>query len=99
MKMYVLKDLWRGKITPIERYVRPESDYKKASVEICKEIDCFLENLTPEEKKQLESIDNLRSDMTVMAEEDAFISGFRLGARMIMDVVGEYKGQFTMAGE
>ncbi len=58
-------------------------------------MDRFLENLTPEEKKQLEDIYDLRSDMSLLAEEDAFISGFRLGARIIMEVVGEYKGQFT----
>jgi len=34
-----------------------------------------------------------------MLPEDAFIYGFRLGARMMMDVVGEYKGQFIEAGQ
>ncbi len=97
--MHVLKELWRGNIAPVERYVRPGSDYKKVSVEICKQIDSFLETLTPEEKKQWEEICDLRSDMAIMAEEDAFISGFRLGARIIMEVVGEYKGQFTGSGE
>ncbi len=97
--MYVLKELWRGNIAPVERYVRPGSDYKKASVEICKRIDRFLEVLTPEERKQWEEICDMRSDMSLLAEEDAFISGFRLGAKMIMDVVGEYKGQFIASGE
>jgi len=97
--MYVLKELWRGEIAPVERSVRAGSDYQKASLEICKQIDRFLENLTPEEKKQLEAIDNVRSDMTMLEAEDAFIRGFRLGARMIMDVVGEYEGQFTGAGD
>lgn len=96
--MYVLKDLWRGNISPLERSVRPGSDYKKVSVELCERIDRFLENLTPGEKQQLESIDDLRNDMTMMAEEDAFLYGFRLGARMMMDVVGDYKGVFIEAG-
>ena len=34
-----------------------------------------------------------------MTEEDVFIYGFRMGARMILDVVGDYKGQFYDAGE
>jgi len=37
--------------------------------------------------------------MAMMAEEDALISGFRLGARMVMDLVGEYRGEFMEAGE
>ena len=92
--MYVLKDLWRGNISPTERSVRPGSDYKKASAEICEQIDRFLESLTPEGKKQLKAISDLRNDMALMGEEDAFIYGFRLGAKMIMDVVGEYRGPF-----
>ncbi len=97
--MYILRELWRGNIAPMERSVRPESDYKKVSLEVCKEMDRFLEMLTPEEKKQLEDINDLRSDMTLLAEEDSFIRGFRLGARIIMEVMGEYKGQFAGVGE
>lgn len=62
-------------------------------------IRFLLEILTPEGKKRWETISELRSDMTLMGEEDAFIYGFRLGARMIMDVVGEYRGQFVEPGE
>jgi len=92
--MYVLKELWRGNIAPAERFVRPGSDYKKASAKFCEEADRFLETLTPEEKKQWEAICDLRSDMTLLAEEDAFVIGFRLGARIMLDVVGAYQGQF-----
>ncbi len=97
--MCVLKELFRGNISPTERFVRPGSDYKKASLEICEQLDRFLDTLTPEGKKQWEAISELRNEMTAMVEEDAFICGFRLGARIIMEVVGEYKGQFTGVGE
>jgi len=97
--MYVLKELWRGNISPTERTVRPGSGYKEICLELSKQTDSFVETLTPEGKKQLEAIDDLRSDMMIMAEEEAFIYGFHLGARMMMDVVGEYRGQFTEAGE
>lgn len=97
--MYVLKELYWGNISPTERSVRPGSDYKKASLEICKQLDLFLESLTPEEKQQWEAIDVLRNNLATMAEEDMFIYGFRLGARMMMDVVGDYSGQFADAGE
>lgn len=97
--MYVLKELYWGNISPTERSVRPGSDYKKASLEICKQLDLFLESLTPEEKQQWEAIDVLRNNLATMAEEDMFIYGFRLGARMMLDVVGDYSGLFADAGE
>ncbi len=92
--MYVLKDLYWGNISPTERSIRPGSDYKKASAQICEQINRLLEILTPEEKAQLEAIDSLRNNMATLAEEDMFIYGFRLGARIMLDVVGEYSGQF-----
>ena len=47
----------------------------------------------------MEVVDRLRTDLAMMTEEDVFIYGFRMGARMILDVVGDYKGQFYDAGE
>ncbi len=92
--MYILKDLFWGNISPTERSIRPGSDYKKAITQIGDQINRLLEILTPEEKEQLEAIDSLRNNMAALAEEDMFIYGFRLGARMMLDVVGEYSGQF-----
>lgn len=97
--MYVLQELWRGNITPSERYVRSGSEYRKISQEVCDKMDAFLENLTPEARKQLEAITDLKNDMSVMVSEDSFLYGFRLGARMILDIVGDYKGQFYSPGE
>lgn len=59
----------------------------------------FLEMLTPEAREQLEAINDLKSDLSVMANEDYFIYGFRLGARMILDVIGDYEGQFCSPSE
>ena len=38
-------------------------------------------------------------DFALLLNEDYFIYGFRLGARMMLDVVGDYKGQFYSPGE
>ena len=47
----------------------------------------------------MEIVDSLRAEMNYLHEEDIFIYGFRMGARMILDVVGDYKGQFYDVGE
>ena len=97
--MYVLEELCRGNISPAERFVRSGSEYKKIAGKLSDEMDKLMEAISPEAKKQIETIDNLRADMTVLANEDYFIYGFRLGARLILDVVGDYKGQFYSPGE
>ena len=97
--MYVLEELCRGNISPAERFVRSGSEYKKIAGKLSDEMDKLMEAISPEARKQVEAIDNLRADMTVLANEDYFIYGFRLGARLILDVVGDYKGQFYSPGD
>ena len=97
--MFVLQELWRGNITPSERFVRSGSEYKKIAGKLSDEMDRLMEMISPEARKQLENIGNLRADMTVLANEDIFIYAFRLGARLMLDVLGEYKGQFYSPGE
>ena len=97
--MFVLQELWRGNITPSERFVRSGSEYKKIAGKLSDEMDRLMEAISPEARKQLENIGNLRADMTVLANEDYFIYGFRLGARLILDIVGDYQGQVYSPGE
>ena len=97
--MFVLQELWRGNITPSERFVRSGSEYKKIAGKLSDEMDRLMEAISPEARKQLENLGNLRADMTMLANEDYFIYGFRLGARLILDIVGDYQGQFYSPGE
>ena len=85
--MYLLEQLWRGNIAPSERYIRSNSEYKKASQAFYDAAEKMTEELTPEGKKYWEAVANYQSDMTMLAEEDIFIYGFRMGASMILDVV------------
>ena len=97
--MFVLQELWRGNITPSERFVRSGSEYKKIAGKLSDEMDRLMEAISPEARKQLENIGNLRADMAVLSNEDIFIYAFRMGARLMLDVLGEYKGQFYSPGE
>ena len=99
--MYVLDKLWRGEITPSERMVRPGSEYQKTSTQRNAEMNRLLELLSPEAKEQLEVVETLKCDMTMLSEEDAFIYGFQLGARFMLDIMGDHCGQFRtdLAGQ
>ena len=97
--MFVLQELWRGNITPSERFVRSGSEYKKIAGKLSDEMDRLMDAISPEARKKLENIGNLRADMAVLSNEDYFIYGFRLGARLILDIVGDYQGQFYSPGE
>ena len=97
--MDVLRELWRGEISPTDRRVRQGSEYQQTAKEVREKMGEFLEMLSPEARERLEAINDLKSDLSVMANEDYFIYGFRLGARMILDIIGDYEGQFCSPDE
>ena len=38
-------------------------------------------------------------DLSIVAEREVFIEAFRLGARLVLDIVGDYRGNFYTATE
>ena len=41
--MYTLQELWRGNITPSERFVRAGSEYKKIAGKLSDEMDRLMD--------------------------------------------------------
>ena len=97
--MYVLRELWRGEISPTDRRVRQGSEYQQRAAEVRKQMMELAAMLSPEVKERMDTINDLKHDLSMMAEEDVFIYGFRLGARMILDVMGNYEGPFCSPTE
>ena len=92
--MYMLRELWRGEISPTDRRVRQGSEYQQRAAEVRKQMMEFAAMLSPEAKERMEAITDLKHSLSMLAEEDDFIYGFQLGARMMLDVIGDYEGQF-----
>lgn len=92
--MYVMDRLWQGEISPAERRIRLGSEYQRTAHEVCQKIEAFRATLTPEAREQLEVIGDLKSDINMMENEDFFLYGFRLGAGLVLDIVGGCEGQF-----
>lgn len=97
--MYILNDLWHRKITPSERFIRPDSEYLRILHKFSEETDALAKDLPPEKQKLCSELEDLQLKLISISEEDTFIKGFRLGARMILDIIGDYKGQFKTPSE
>lgn len=95
--MYVLDRFWRGGYSPADRTLTPDGEYQKDLGKMCREMEKFTASLSPEASEQLEVLRVLHDDITIIRDTDTFIEGFRLGARVVLDVVGEYEGQHSKA--
>jgi len=60
------------------------------------ELDQMLrEHLNQEQKDIMKELEQTQVGMMSIMEQDMFIGGFRLGARVILDVLGKYDSQFV----
>ena len=88
--MFLLHDLWRGRITPCERRIEKGSRYGQILHNSAELERRFCATLTPEQKRVYEEINSAELEMMGIAEEEAFTQGFQIGARMILDVLLNY---------
>ena len=54
----------------------------------------MCEELTEKCKTHFDSYRQAQDDLSMIAEREVFIEAFRLGARLVLDIVGEYYGNF-----
>lgn len=92
--MYELRKLWRGQISPSERFIHEDSPYWNVSKKHSESLNILYTIMSPEAKRQYEATEQLSLEMVEIDTEEAFIQGFRLGARLILDVLTDYRGSF-----
>ena len=97
--MFVLEKLWREGLSPSERYVRKGSEYKRLMVQLCDTGEALLKMLPEDGKALLEQYDEVQRSAIMLSEEETFITAFRMGAQMMLDVIGHYQGSFYSPGE
>lgn len=83
----MLKELYHGKINPSERIPRPEpTNMSREWIRLSEE---FEKTLTPEQVEIYHRLSDLQSESASLDNEALYVQGFRDGARMMMDVLGE----------
>ena len=84
--MRILEDLYCGRIAPHEHRIEPESEYEKLLQYIICYEDDLKSTLTEQQKETFEKYKEYRADLESLTEVKAFISGFKLAARIMMEV-------------
>jgi hypothetical protein len=87
--MQVLEELYMGDIHPSERSFKNDSQYSKALNEVVKAGDTLLSTLTEKQKEQFEAYMSAQREINVLTDCETFIYAFRLGAKIMMDVLTE----------
>ena len=83
----LLEELWYGNICPDSYFGQTSAEEKQLLGHIIKHTDALFATFTEEQKEILEKRDNCQAELTGVTMRDVFVYAFRLGARMVMDVM------------
>ncbi len=85
--MSILDELWYGNIAPCERDFKKGSTYAELLGYIVRHEEALQKRMNDEEKEILEKFTECTNEMYGIAEREAFVRGFVLGARIIIEVM------------
>ena len=85
--MNILEDLYYGNINPCEREFKKGNTYSQLLGYIVRHQQDLLNLMNDEEKEIFEKFTECNNEMHSMTEREAFVSGFTLGARIIIEVM------------
>ena len=85
--MSTIQDLYYGRISPYEMSISTAPEYQKLKTLADKNEDLFRETLSDDQKKLLDKLTECITDISSISERDMFIAGFRLGVKLMIDVM------------
>ena len=85
--MKIIEDLYYGRISPYEMSISATPEYQKLKALADRNEDLLREALSDEQKELLEKLIESVTDISSISERDMFIAGFRLGMKLMIDVM------------
>ncbi len=85
--MSILEDLWFDNLVAQDVDIRKGSEQEKTLTASVKCEDALRETLTEKQKEQFALCGERRNELLKVFEKAAFIRGFKLGARMMAEVL------------
>ena len=85
--MKIIEDLYYGRISPYEMNISATPEYQKLKALADRNEDLLRVSLSDEQKELLDKLTECITDISSISERDMFIAGFRLGVKLMIDVM------------
>ena len=85
--MYILEDLYYGNLFPHEKVSKLDDEMKELLGLLNKNEEKLTATLSDEQKETFEKYKDCNREISEICERNALLNGFRLGARIIIEVV------------
>ena len=87
--MNIIKELWHGNITPQDDSRNNSPEMKELMEYMARHHDDLLKSMTDEQKELFEKYTDCVRENQVITDCLIFQNGFKLGARMMLEVMEE----------
>ena len=85
--MKIIEDLYYGRISPYEMSISAAPEYQKLKTLADRNEVLLRDSRSHEQKELLDKLIETVTDISSISERDMFINGFRLGMKLMMDVM------------
>ena len=85
--MTELEDLWYGNVIPHEQFLEGDATYRKLLSRTVKCRDELEALLAEKQKEKLIALDTATAELNALAEQSAFSFGFKLGVKLMCEVI------------
>ena len=82
-----IKELFYGNIYPSERCGNNNAEIKALAKKLSEKRELLCKKLTEEQKEMLEEYDEISCELHSIFNEQFFVDGFSLGARLIKEAI------------
>ena len=87
--MNTLEDLYYGNLFPHEKCAKLDDEVKELLKLLNRNEEKLTATLSEEQKDTFEKYKDCNREISEISEREAFLNGFRLGARIIIESVNE----------
>lgn len=93
-KEKILSELYHGNLNPVAKSVVQGSEYQKAMQKVSILEERLTEQLDDEQQKLLQEYISEQMKLNTISGEERFTDGFRMGAKMILEIFEKDGEQF-----
>ena len=87
--MSVLEDLWFDNLVVNDAEIKKGSEAERVLSAVVRSDNALEATLTEQQKEQFQNGKDLSNQLLTILEKEAFIRGFKLGARMAAEVLSD----------
>lgn len=87
--MSILKSMWNGKILPQKKNYQSNEKFKRIREQMQDEYTLLIDEMSEAGKLHFENYEYLAMEIQTICDEENFVEGFRLGAKMMLEIMEE----------